>query len=184
MVQKNDPEILKIPAYMRSKAIVKRDRQRLLWTAWDRKEAGVKPNSPRALGNIERKKPNQISGPVVPGRSLGKLSRPQTFIKRTNQEENFKKDDTQIMTVASQKHIFAGVTTHYLGNIDVAIIKTTTSLKIGDILLIEGDNFIFTQTVSEMQIDRQPVNKAKKGSHIGLKVNFDAIVNGKVYLVK
>ncbi len=83
-----------------------------------------------------------------------------------------------------QKFPYAGETTHYLGNINVAIIKTAVPLKIGDVLLIEGDGCLFTQTVTEMQIDRKPVKRAKKGSHIGLKVAGETAVNGIVYLLK
>ena len=75
-----------------------------------------------------------------------------------------------------------GHTTHYMENIDVAIILLDQKgVKKGDTLLIEGDDFIATQPIEEMQIDRKPVTKAKKGSHIGLKVKFPAKVNGKVY---
>lgn len=203
MAPKNDPETLKIPAYMRTKAIVKRDRQRLLWTAWDRKEAGVKPNSPRAVAPVDRAKRPQIAGPVVPGRTLKTPSHtkravadaPSTqrlpaYLKRneiikTSLPDNvFETDDTPaISSCHPQKFPLAGETTHYLGNIKVAIIKTTVPLKIGDVLLIEGDGFVFTQPVTEMQIDRKPVKRAKKGSHIGLKVAYEATVNGSVHLL-
>ena len=54
-------------------------------------------------------------------------------------------------------------------------------LKIGDLLVIEGEEELFIQEVEEMQIDRSPVTKAKKGAHIGLKVSRAAKVNGFVY---
>lgn len=198
MAQRNDPETLKIPAYMRAKAIVQRDRQRLLWTAWDRKEAGVKPNSPRALGKVE-KTTFPSTGPVVPGRTRNSYPhkpterralqhsstaflrpRPIPKIQITPNETAF--DSLQTPT-RPQKFPRAGQTTHYLPNINVAIIKTTLPVKIGDVLLMEGDGFVFSQPVTEMQIDRKPVKRAKKGSHIGLKVEYEAAVNGSVYLL-
>ncbi len=214
MAQRNDPDTLKIPAYMRSKAIVKRDRQRLLWTAWDRKEAGVKPNSPRALGKVER--PNSVApGPVVPGRTrtvytqksktttarktpafMQKSVAGQTLQNRTpaflrpspapkiETVQNETDFESPITPSLPQKFPHAGETTHYLSNINVAIIKTTVPLKIGDVLLIQGDGYLFTQPITEMQIDRKPVKRAKKGSHIGLKVTHEAAVNGTVYILK
>ena len=210
MAQRNDPETLKIPAYMRSKAIVKRDRQRLLWTAWDRKEAGVKPNCPRALGKVERP---ASAGPVVPGRSrtvytqksntttakktpayMQKPTAGYTLQNRTpaflRQSPAPKIETVQNETVLEspitpslpQKFPHAGETTHYLANINVAIIKTTLPIKIGDVLLIQGDGYVFTQPVNEIQIDRKPVKRARKGSHIGLKVSYEAAVNGSVHL--
>lgn len=75
-----------------------------------------------------------------------------------------------------------GDVTHYMSNIDVAIILLNQKgVKKGDILLIEGPDFIATQPIEEMQIDRKPVTKAKKGDHIGLKVKFEARINGKVF---
>ena len=79
--------------------------------------------------------------------------------------------------------MLAGETTHYLDKIDVAIIMTSRALKVGDTLLIEGEECIFTQQIDEMQIDRKPVKRAKKGAHIGLKTTFEAKINGKVYKV-
>ena len=71
--------------------------------------------------------------------------------------------------------------THYLGNINVAIIKLTVPLKVGDTIIMEGDEYLFVQPVTEMQIDRKPVQKAKKGSHIGLKALYAAKVKGNIY---
>lgn len=56
MQDHNDPDTLKIPAYLRNKAIISHSRQRLLWTALDRKEAGVAPNSKKKTGRINSRK--------------------------------------------------------------------------------------------------------------------------------
>jgi len=187
MPSKNDPETLKVPAYMRNKAIVKRDRQRLLWTAWDRKDAGVKPGSKQALGKTKRdlsETPREIMPeiePHVPGRTRIRKRRVSRLSRTSERSSTKSAVDIEPETLEPKKIACAGEVTHYLDNINVAIIKTTTSLKQGDVLLIEGDDYLFVQPIDEMQIDRKPVKRAKKGSHIGLKVAFEAEVNGLVY---
>ena len=85
------------------------------------------------------------------------------------------------VAIKPKKLACAGEITHFLSNISVAIIKTTVPLKQDDILLIEGDDYLFIQPVTEIQIDKKPVKRAKKGSHIGLKVAFEAEVHGNIY---
>lgn len=50
-----DPESLKIPAYMRKKAIVRQSRQKLILTALDRKQAGLSVHSQKALAPVKVK---------------------------------------------------------------------------------------------------------------------------------
>ena len=63
-----------------------------------------------------------------------------------------------------------GEITHFFNKIGVAILKINSGeLKVGDKISIEGkDNF--EQTVDSMQIDHKPVESAKPGDDIGLKV--------------
>jgi hypothetical protein len=77
-----------------------------------------------------------------------------------------------------------GEVTHYLDKIGVAIIMLSGTLKENETVLIQGEESIFLQTAAEIQIDRKPVPKAKKGAHIGLKVDRPAAINGKVYLFR
>lgn len=183
-----DPDKLKIPAYLRHKAIYKQDRQRLLWTAWDRKDAGVKANSTIPLGIP--KTPLSATPRTLPNTASTTTLRRTPAYKRTRtiKTSPLLVDDTPFSepaidpgSIEPKKLASIGVTTDFLGNINVAIIKTTAPLKIGDILLIEGNECLFIQPLEEMQIDRKPVKRAKKGSHIGLKVSFEAEVNGNVY---
>lgn len=50
-----DPEKLKIPAYLRKKAIVRQSRQKLILTALDRKQAGLSVHSQKALAPVKVK---------------------------------------------------------------------------------------------------------------------------------
>lgn len=71
--------------------------------------------------------------------------------------------------MAEEKPI--GKITHYYSNLGVAIVELSGPLAIGDHLKIKGATSDFEQEVESMQIDRQPIEKAKKGDVIGLKVN-------------
>jgi len=192
-----DPDKLKIPAYLRHKAIVKHDRQRLLWTAWDRKDAGVQANSPKPLG--VPKKTVSTTPRSLPSTSrtttlqrtpayrrtrtikTSPLLAEDTFPTPTLENPPLETPEPEPTPIKPKKLAAVGITTDYLDKINVAIIKTTTPLKISDVLLIEGDDCLFIQPLEEMQIDRKPVKRAKKGSHIGLKVSYEAEVNGNVY---
>ncbi len=60
---------------------------------------------------------------------------------------------------------------HYFGEIEVAIIKLSDSLKIGEkIRIAGGEDTDFTQEVSSMEIDYEEVESAKKGMEVGVKV--------------
>lgn len=159
-------EELKKPAFMRKRAITSHARQQLILTALDRKEAGLKPNSKVATA---RKKYT-----ATPPRSIAEESHTSAQTADSLQQA--------ALSLKPKKIARAGEVTHYLDNISVAIILLDGGgVKTGDTLLIEGNDYIFTQPAEEMQIDRKPVKRAKKGSHIGLKVAFEAKVNGKVY---
>ncbi len=74
-----------------------------------------------------------------------------------------------------------GKVTHYFTNISVAVIELSDTLKIGDKIKIEGANTNFEQTVDSMQIEKQPVEEAKAGDAIGLKVKDRVRPNDKVF---
>ncbi len=63
-----------------------------------------------------------------------------------------------------------GKVTHYYGKIGVAIVALSAGLKVGDKIKIEGNRTEFEQTVDSMEAEHQPVNAAKKGDVVGLKV--------------
>lgn len=64
-----------------------------------------------------------------------------------------------------------GVVEHFFGNVSVAAIKITGGeLKIGDIIHVVGAHTDFKQKIDSMQINRNPVQKVKKGDAVGIKV--------------
>ncbi|MFA5392433.1 MAG: hypothetical protein WC306_01920 [Candidatus Paceibacterota bacterium] len=82
------------------------------------------------------------------------------------------------------KEVLVGKITHYYGEINVAIVKLSAILKIGDKVHLKGHEIDFEQTVSSMQVEHQNVKIAKKGEEIGLKVDQKIREGDEVYLVK
>ncbi|MBL7151958.1 MAG: translation elongation factor-like protein [Candidatus Omnitrophica bacterium] len=61
--------------------------------------------------------------------------------------------------------------THYFPHVNAAVIKLKTPLSVGDKIRIKGHTTDFIQGISSMQVDRVPINTAKKGQEIGLLVD-------------
>lgn len=200
-----DPETLKIPAYMRKKAIISQAKQKLILTALDRKEAGLSPHSQKALspvksnpltsriGRLQKtaKMRFQPAGPKINFARTSRIGR--NLFEQTSFEqplfdapiiESVKPSQPSLPSLTLPKNKTfpcIGKVTDYLDRIGVAIILLSAPLRENESVLIQGEDSLFLQTVDEMQINRKPVAKAKKGSHIGLKVNRPAEISGSVY---
>lgn len=83
----------------------------------------------------------------------------------------------------------AGVITHYFPKVQAAVVKFETDVKIGDKVKIVGqrgeshEQFEAEQEVSSLQKDRAPVESAKKGDELGMKVEKEVQEGDEVYLV-
>lgn len=76
-----------------------------------------------------------------------------------------------------------GKVTHYFNKIGVAVIEITEDeLNVGDTIHIKGHTTDFQQVVNSMQIEHKPIEKAKKGESIGMKV--DSVVHEKDQVYK
>lgn len=64
----------------------------------------------------------------------------------------------------------AGTVTHYYGHLGVAIVKFKKSLNVGAKLRFKGATTDFEETVTSMQYDHKPIETAKKGQEVGIKV--------------
>jgi len=84
-------------------------------------------------------------------------------------------------SITSEEGELVGKITHYFGNIKVAVIKLSDSLKIGDEIRIVGGETDFTQKVDSMEIEHKKIKEAKKGDSIGLKVSQKVREGYKVY---
>jgi putative protease len=74
-----------------------------------------------------------------------------------------------------------GKITHYFGNIGVAVLELTDTLKVGDTIRIVGGATDFSQTVESMEIEHEKVKVAKVGDSVGLKVEQKVREGYKVY---
>jgi hypothetical protein len=69
------------------------------------------------------------------------------------------------------KEKIVGTVTHYFPHVNAAVIKLKAPLSVGEKVKIKGHTTDFIQEVTSMQIDRVPINSAKKGQEIGLLVD-------------
>jgi translation elongation factor EF-Tu-like GTPase len=76
-----------------------------------------------------------------------------------------------------------GEISHYFGNIGVAVIDLTDTLKEGEEIRVVGGETDFTQTATSMEVDREKVHEAKKGDSVGLKIDQKVRQGYKVYKV-
>ena len=76
-----------------------------------------------------------------------------------------------------------GVVSTYFSHVGVAAIKLSGKLAVGDTIHIAGHTTDFEQKVKSMQIENREISQAKKGGHIGIKVNEKVRPHDKVFLV-
>ncbi|OGJ12447.1 translation elongation factor-like protein [Candidatus Pacearchaeota archaeon RBG_19FT_COMBO_34_9] len=77
-----------------------------------------------------------------------------------------------------------GTISTFFSHVGVAAIKLSGKLKVGDKIRIKGHTTNFEQKVGSMQIEKKKVSEAKKGDHIGIKVEEKVRPNDKVFLMK
>ena len=81
----------------------------------------------------------------------------------------------------TKKEKVIGEITHYFPHVSAAVVKLSAPLKIGDRIKVVGGGNEFEQEVASMQIDRKPIEDAKKGDEVGLEVTDKAREGYKVY---
>ena len=86
------------------------------------------------------------------------------------------------MEKTSEKQI--GVVSGYFSHVGVAAIKLSDKLKVGDKIHIKGHTTDFEQKIAGIQIEREAVKEAKKGDHVGIKVQDKVRPNDDVFLSK
>jgi len=74
-----------------------------------------------------------------------------------------------------------GTVSNYFDHVKVAAIKLTAPLKVGDTVKIAGGEVDFEQPIKSMQIQKEKVDKAKKGDEIGIKVKKKVRKGYKVF---
>lgn len=64
-----------------------------------------------------------------------------------------------------------GEVIHFYEKIQVAIIRLSASLKVGDSITFKHTDSEFTQVVDSMELEHEKIKSAKKGDEVGLKVD-------------
>ena len=77
-----------------------------------------------------------------------------------------------------------GVVVNFYAKPSVVAIKVTSgSIKKGDLLKYKGHTTDFTEQASSIEIDKQPVEEAKVGDLVGVKVKEKVREKDKVYKI-
>lgn len=88
-----------------------------------------------------------------------------------------------IRTDMQSGRVLVGTVEEFFDRINVAAIKLTQGLKVGDLIEIGNDEEAIRQRVSSMQIDRNDVDEAEEGDSIGIKLNHKVPLNSSVYKI-
>jgi GTPase len=77
-----------------------------------------------------------------------------------------------------------GKITHYFSKINVGVLEITKGeLHIGDTIHIKGHTSDFYQKVESMQVEHSPVDIAKPGEPVGIKVESPVRENDVIFKV-
>lgn len=77
-----------------------------------------------------------------------------------------------------------GKITHYFSKINVGVLELSKEiLKIGDTIHIKGHTTDFYQKVESMQVEHAPVESAKPGEPVGIKMESPVRENDRVFKV-
>jgi putative protease len=63
-----------------------------------------------------------------------------------------------------------GTVTHYFGHLNVAAVRLTEPLDVGDLIHIHGHTTDLIETVRSMEIDHRPVTHAEPGDDVAINV--------------
>lgn len=74
-----------------------------------------------------------------------------------------------------------GTVTHFYGNLGVAIVKFTKAVSVGTAVWFKGATTDFKETITSMQYDHKPIESAKKGQEVGIKIKGKAREGDEVF---
>ena len=98
-------------------------------------------------------------------KSIKKVTRKKAKKKKSAKQSK----KPQAQEFISKKRVL-GMVTHYFPHVQAAVVKLKKPLGVGDTILVKGSTTHFEQEVTSMQIDHNPIEKAKKGDEVGLQV--------------
>ncbi|MBU2562189.1 MAG: U32 family peptidase [Nanoarchaeota archaeon] len=87
-------------------------------------------------------------------------------------------------SASTEKKHFAGKVLHYFTKINVATIKLSSGLKVGDEIIVLGKTTGLKKSkIERIEIRKKSVKSAKKGEEIGIKLPY-VRKNDEVYLIR
>jgi hypothetical protein len=84
---------------------------------------------------------------------------------------------------AGRGRVLVGTVDGFFKKINVAAVKLTGGLKVGDLIEIGSEDEAIRQRVLSMQIDREDISEASEGDDVGIKLNHDVPVGSEVYRI-
>lgn len=133
----------------------------------------IKANKKRV---VKKKQAKRRSSPK---RTIKKRTAKKT-LKR--QAKKIKKAPDKILDISGE---LLGEISHFYPKVSAAVLTLKSGeLKPGDNIRVVGHSTDFKQEVTSIQIDRQPIQVAKKGDEIGLEVKARVRQNDKVYKIE
>lgn len=121
-------------------------------------------------------------------KSTRKVARKKTSAKKAKAKKVSKKPSaTKAQKKAGPKidGTLIGHVTHYFSHVTAAVIQIDKGeIVLGDNLLFKGHTTNFKQTVTSMQIDRAPIQKARAGDEIGVQVKSRVREHDAVYRLR
>lgn len=191
-----EPDPINIPAYQRKRSIAAKARKKpaYLETALDR---AIKEKK-----NHKKQRANRTNKTPTRSRTSTSDYKTQTvghYIQSPNSFEEISIQTTSVLPshelfpdpfhdVSQKKSEFremktCGICEGYYEKIEVAIVRVTSPLRVGDSIIFEKQDGLFEQEIKSMQIDRRDITLATTGSEIGLKVLQKPTVGSPVYKV-
>ena len=98
-------------------------------------------------------------------------------------KQYLKKSPTPKVPAKPEPGKLVGVITHFFPNVSAAIIKVKGAISVGDKLHFKGPVTDFKITVKSMQMDRAPIEVAKKSQEIGIQVPDRVREGDEVYKI-
>ena len=93
-------------------------------------------------------------------------------VKKVKKVMGTKRKSAITKAVKTAKEKLIGKVVHFYDKIGVAIIDLKLPLSVGDTVTLKKGEWSMPQRVHSMQIEHLPVNKAKKGDIVGMKVDY------------
>lgn len=107
-------------------------------------------------------------------------SKPEQEIQQIAPEDYEEAEDDED---SSNRKLLVGVVERFFSKLNVAAIRLSGGLKVGDMIEIDNSYGPVQTIVVSMQIDRKDVEKASAGDSIGIKVDEIVERGSKVYLL-